>query len=175
MSDWAEKENRDKTRKRLREFPARRVQVMTPKSSFRVIVQPIASSLTPVGRTWNSSVTHSWKWPETWARGTRGRHCSSLKMGKVEKVSDSLKLLCRNCPTETSSTETWHSVSPSKVHKTLWIIVFDSFLVLVKSSIQCDTIPAFLPHRPEIISQRGLSISASRGRSGNMYWRKGRL
>lgn len=62
MSDWTEKEKRDKRRKRLRLFAApRHVQAMTPKSSFRVIVQPIASSLTPVGRTGNSSAFHSQK------------------------------------------------------------------------------------------------------------------
>lgn len=66
MSDWTEKEKRDKRRKRLRLFAApRHVQAMTPKSSFRVIVQPIASSLTPVGRTGNSSAFHSQKKKKT--------------------------------------------------------------------------------------------------------------
>lgn len=47
---------RDKRRKRLTNFAVCRVQAMTPKSFFRIIVQPIASSLTPVGWKWNSSV-----------------------------------------------------------------------------------------------------------------------
>lgn len=94
MSDWTEKEKRDKRRKRLRLFAApRRVQAMTPKSSFRVIVQPIASSLTPVGRTGNSSAFHSQKkkkLPETWGPSEKpGKEivCGSLKTLEVEKVS----------------------------------------------------------------------------------------
>lgn len=81
MSDWSEMEKRDKRTKRLRELPAFRVQAMNPKSSFRVIVQPIASSLTPVGRTRNSSVGHPHKW------------CvSALKWGKnVKEVLDILR------------------------------------------------------------------------------------
>ena len=92
MSDWTEKEKRDKRRRRLRLFPApRRVQAMTPKSSFRVIVQPIASSLTPVGRTGNSSAFHSQKkLQETWGPSEKPGEeiaCSSLKTREVEKVS----------------------------------------------------------------------------------------
>lgn len=49
MSEWAGKENNDeKRRKRLRKFPVCLVQPLTPKSSFRVIVQPIAAFLNPV-------------------------------------------------------------------------------------------------------------------------------
>lgn len=58
MSDWTEREKRDNRRKRLRWFPARRVQAMTPKSSLTVIVQPIASSLTPEERAQDSPASH---------------------------------------------------------------------------------------------------------------------
>lgn len=63
-SDWTEREKRDNRRKRLRWFPARRVQAMTPKSSLTVIVQPIASSLTPEERAQDSPASHVPTFPE---------------------------------------------------------------------------------------------------------------